>query len=373
MSPRGGEWRGSDARVTPPRPRLFVPGPTEVRPDVLEAMARPLISHRGADMAALHRSVSGKAARILVTQNPVVLSTSSATGLMEAGIRNAAPRRVLSLVCGAFSARWHRIALDCGFEADKLEAPLGAAVRPEQVEDALATGRYDALTVAHCETSTGVANPLEAIAEVVRRRPEVVFMVDTVSTLGGLPVRADALGIDLCLASVQKALALPPGFALASVSPKLLERSRRARGKGFYFDFVRILEKAKSDQPLITPSISHMYAMDAQFSHILEEGLERRWERHRAMGAAARAWAKDRFGLFAEEAHASDTLTCVANTRGIDVAGLIAALRSEGYLIGNGYGDLKEKTFRIAHLGEITPRDLSGLLAAIDRVLGARG
>jgi len=353
-----------------PHVKLFIPGPTEVRPDVLQQMARPMISHRSADAAALQETISRQAAEIMFTEHPVLFSSSSGTGLMEGGIRNGVTERVLSLVCGAFTERWHRIALDCGKQADRIEVPWGRAIAPEAVELALATGKYDALTVAHNETSTGVANPIGEIAQVMRRYPDVVFMVDTVSSLGGMPLKVDELGIDLCLASVQKALALPPGFSLCSVSPKLMERSRAAKGKGFYFDFVRMLEKHGKNQPLTTPSLSHMFAMETQFKHILAEGLERRWARHHQMAVAVRDWAKDRFGLFADEAHASDTLTCVANTRGIDVAGLVSRLRKEGMLISNGYGDIKEKTFRIAHLGEIMPDDITALLSTIDRLLG---
>jgi len=349
--------------------KLFIPGPTQVRPDVLAEMARAPISHRGADMARLQEEVCARAASILFTSQPVLLCTSSATGLMEAGIRNGVERRVLSLVCGAFTERWYRIAVDCGKQADKLEVEWGRAVLPEQVDAALATGEYDAVTVAHNETSTGVANPLAGIAEVVRKHPDVILMVDTVSSLGGMPVKVDELGLDLCLASVQKALALPPGFALCSVSPRLMERSRRMKGKGFYFDFVRLLDKAGKNMPLTTPSISHMFAMRRQFDHILEEGLENRWERHRRMAGRVRRWAKERFALFADEEHASDTLTCIRNTCGISVADLIARLRDEGILIGNGYGALKEKAFRIAHMGEITPDDIDDLLGRIDRIL----
>jgi aspartate aminotransferase-like enzyme len=353
----------------PQRLKLFIPGPTEVRPEVLEAMSRPPISHRGPEIATLQRSITDQAARIMFTASPVLLGTCTATGFMEAGILNGVRRRVLSLVCGAFSRRWHRIALDCGKEADALEVPWGRAIRPEAVGEALATGKYDAVTMVHNETSTGVANPLEAIAGVMSKYPDVVFMVDTVSSLGGMPVKVDTLGIDLCLASVQKALALPPGFSICSVSSRLMERSRAARGKGFYFDFVRMLDKAEQGQPLTTPSISHMYAMDKQFARILDEGIERRWERHRRMAETTRAWAKERFALFAEEEHASDTLTCLSNTRGISVANLIAHLRQNGILIGNGYGDLKEKAFRIAHMGEIMPEEIESLLSMIDRFL----
>ncbi|HET6373684.1 MAG TPA: aminotransferase class V-fold PLP-dependent enzyme, partial [Candidatus Polarisedimenticolia bacterium] len=279
--------------------KLFIPGPTEVRPDVLAEMSRPIISHRGAEMEALQRDVSAQAARIMHTTHPILLSSSSATGLMEGGIRNGVERRVLSLVCGAFSARWHKIALDCDKQADALSVPWGRAIEPAEVDRALSTGAYDAVTLVHNETSTGVANPLAEIAAVVMRHPDVLLMIDTVSSLGGLPVKVDELGADLCLASVQKALALPPGFSLCAVSPRLIERSRRAKGKGFYFDFARMLDKAEKHQPLTTPSVSHMFAMQRQFAHILAEGLEARWARHREMAGIVRAWAKRRFALFA--------------------------------------------------------------------------
>jgi len=352
--------------------KLFIPGPTEVHPDVLAAMAQPVISHRGPESAALQKEVAASAAAILGTKNPVLFSTSSATGLMEAAIRNGVERRVLSLVCGAFGKRWHTIARDCGKQTDALEAPWGRAIDPARVDEALRSGSYDAVTLVHNESSTGVASPLADIAAVVAKHPGVLFLVDTVSSLGGMPVHADALGIDLCLAGVQKALALPPGLALCSVSERLLERARTLAGKGFYFDLTRIAEKARQGQALTTPSTPHMMAARVQFARILAEGLERRWERHRRMGAMARAWAKERFALFADEAHASDTLTCIANTRSIDVAALIADLKSQGILIGNGYGDLKEKAFRIAHMGEITPEMLADVLERIDRHLAAR-
>jgi len=354
-----------------PHVKLFIPGPTEVRPDVLAAMAEPVISHRSSDCVALQKEIAAAAATIMGTKSPVLFSTSSATGLMEAAIRNGVNERVLSLVCGAFGKRWHRIALDCGKEADLLEVPWGRAIDPARVDEALRTGHYDAVTLVHNESSTGVANPLAAIADVVTKHPGVLFLVDTVSSLGGMPIRVDALGIDMCLAGVQKALALPPGFSLCAVSERLLARARDMKGKGFYFDLTRIAEKAQAGQALTTPSTPHMAAARVQFARILEEGLERRWERHRRMGAMARAWAKERFALFADEAHASDTLTCIANTRGIDVAALIADLKSQGILIGNGYGDLKEQAFRVAHMGEITPEMLQDVLDRIDRHIAA--
>lgn len=349
--------------------KLFIPGPTDVRADVLEAMASPIISHRGEEMVALFKSVTEKAQKIFRTRNVALLSTSSATGLMEAAVRNGAEKGILSLVCGAFSDRWHEIAVSNGVPADRLEVPWGRAIDPAEVEKALKSGRYDAVTVAHCETSTGVKNPISEIGEVVRKYPDVAYMVDTVSSLGGMPVEVDRMGIDLCLASVQKCLALPPGFAVCSVSSKVLDRSRRIRNKGWYFDLARMAEKAASGQATITPSVSHLFAMDRQFGRILDEGLEARWDRHRRMALMTRNWAKDQFSLYASEADCSDTVTCVSNSRGVDVGAMIKEVKKRGFLLSNGYGDLKGKAFRIAHMGERTVGEVEEVLGVIDDVL----
>jgi aspartate aminotransferase-like enzyme len=197
-------------------------------------------------------------------------------------------------------------------------------------------------------------------------------MVDTVSSLGGMPVEVDAMGIDFCLASVQKCLALPPGFSLCSASPRMLERSRRAKNKGWYFDLAMMSDKAGTGQATITPSLPHMFAMERQFEVILEEGLESRWERHRAMAERTRAWARDRFALYAEEGAASDTVTCVRNTRGVDLASVLAEMKRRGYQLGGGYGKLKGEAFRIAHMGERTMAEMDEVLDALDDVLAGR-
>jgi aspartate aminotransferase-like enzyme len=289
---------------------------------------------------------------------------------MEAAVRNVVEKRVLSLVCGAFSERWNQVAAANGIGNDRLDVPWGHAIDPAAVEEKLRTGAYDALTVAHNETSTGVANPLAGLAEVMGRFPDVAFMVDTVSSLGGMPVEVDHMGIDLCLASVQKCLALPPGFALCSVSPKVLERSSRAKSKGWYFDLARMAKKAVLGQAPVTPSVSHMFAMERQFEVILEEGLEARWGRHRAMADRTREWARDRFALYADEEHCSDTVTCISNTRKVDLGPVLAEMMRRGFQLGNGYGDLKGKAFRIAHMGERRMDEMEEMFGELDSVLG---
>ncbi len=348
---------------------FFLPGPTEVRPEVLRAMARPVISHRGPEIEEIVREVLAGARRVFMTEGTVLLSSSSASGLMEGSIRNCVAARSLHLVCGAFGERWRQVAEDCGLEPGVVRVEPGRAIRPEEVEEALSRGGYDAVCVTHNETSTGVTNPLEAIARVVRRHPGVLLMVDAVSSLGGVPVEVDRLGIDVCFASVQKALALPPGFALCAVSERALERARERKGRGYYFDFVRLAEASAKAAPLATPSVSHLFALQEQLRHVLSEGLPARFARHAAMARLVRRWASERFGLFAEPGYESDTVTCVANTRKIRVAEFLQRLKGRGFQVSNGYGNLKEATFRIGHLGEHTPEGIEALLSAMDEVL----
>jgi predicted phosphoserine aminotransferase len=353
-----------------PRKVLFTPGPTEVAPEILREMARPVIGHRGAEMQALIADLTPRARRLFGTgAHDVYFTASSATGLWEAAIRNCVARRVLVPVCGSFSERFHEVAIACGVEADPLPVEWGRAVPARAVADRLATGRYDALALVHNETSTGVTNPLAAIAGEVRRHEDVLLLVDAVSSLAGIPVEVDRNGIDVCLASVQKCLALPPGFALCAVSPRALDRSRRQTGKGYYFDFVRLKGFFDRNLPMATPSVNHMAALLLQLQRIESEGLEARYARHRAMAEATRAWAGERFGLFAEAGARSDTITCITNTRGMKVADFVTRLGRRGYGVSNGYGRLKEATFRIGHMGDHTVDAIRGLLGAMDEVL----
>jgi len=352
-------------------PILFTPGPTQVRPEVLQAFAAPVISHRGAEMTALMRALVPQVRRVFETREAVLFSSSSASGLMEGSIRNCVQRRSLHLVSGAFGERWRQLAADCGRQPDALRVAPGEAFSPEAVEAALAKGDYEAVCLTHNETATGVTNPLAAIARVVRAREGVLLMVDAVSSLGGIPVEVDRHGIDVCFASVQKALALPPGFSLGAVSARALAKARGLQGRGYYFDFVRLAEATEKGQPLATPSVAHLVALAAQLNLMLEEGMERRYARHAAMGERVRQWARARFGVLAEAGFESNTVTCVTNTRGIDVADYLGRIKRRGCQISNGYGDLKEKTFRIGHMGEHTLEGIERLLALMDEELPA--
>jgi predicted phosphoserine aminotransferase len=350
---------------------LFTPGPTEVAPEILREMARPVIGHRGAEMQEILADVLPRARRLFRAGDghEVFITASSATGLWEAAVRNTVERRLLVPACGAFSERFHEVARACGVAADRIDTAWGRAVDPAQVEERLAGGAYDAVAVVHNETSTGVVNPLRAIADVVRGHPGVVLLVDVVSSLAGMPVEVARDDIDVALVSVQKCLALPPGLALCTVSPRAMERSRARTGKGYYFDFVRLKEFFDRRMPMATPSVSHIMALQAQLRRIEAEGLETRHARHRAMAEATREWTARRFGFFAAEGCRSDTVTCVSSETGIDVAALVKAVARRGYAISNGYGRLKGLTFRIGHMGDHTVEGIGTLLGVMDEAL----
>lgn len=352
--------------------QLFIPGPVDCRPDVLEKMATPMIGHRSADCSALQESISGKVQKLFQTENTIVLSTTSGSGLMESAIRCCSAKKAAVFSVGAFGDRWYKMAVGNGKAADKFRVEFGDYTRPEEVEKALATGEYDLITVTHNETSTGVMNPVGEIAEVVRKYPDVVFCIDTVSSMGGVDIPVDKWGVDFCITSTQKCLGLPPGMSIASVSEKAYERAKTVTQRGLYLDIVEIYDRVKKNyQYPSTPSLPHMFALDYQLDYILDkEGLANRWARHTEMADFVRAWAKKYFKLFSNEQHLSNTVTCIENTRGISVADLNKELGKRGMTISNGYGDLKEKTFRIAHMADATMDDVKKVTGAIEEILG---
>ncbi len=351
--------------------KLFIPGPVEVDEAVLEAMGTPMIGHRSAEYSELQRGVTENLQKLMYTSNDIIISTSSGTGLLEMAIRNCTVKRAIVFSVGAFGNRWFQIAEANGVPADKHEVEWGNPTTPEVVDRYLSTGKYDLATVTHNETSTGLMNNLEELSEVFKRYPDVVWCVDTVSSLGGVKIEVDKLGIDICITSSQKALGLPPGLSIASVSDKAVERAREVENRGYYFDMLLLLKyiRERNFQYPSTPSVSHMFALDFQLKRIMKEGLDRRFERHREMAEFVRGWAKEYFALFPKEEYASQTVTCVKNTRGISVKELNAELGKRGFMISNGYGSLKEKTFRIAHMAEMQKSDLEELLENIEDIL----
>lgn len=350
--------------------KLFIPGPVEINSDILAAMSTPMIGHRMKEYAELHGRVTRGLKKVLFTEGPVFLATSSAFGVMEGAVRNLVGTRCVNFCNGAFSDKWHDVTLRCGKNADAVSFDWGKPVTPEAVEKALATGKYDSMTMIHNETSTGVMSPLQEIAEVMRKFPEVMFIVDTVSSMSALKVPVDELGIDSCIFGVQKAFALPPGLAIFTASEKALQRASSMEGRGYYFDFMEFLANDAKDNTPSTPCISLIYAMDKQLERIFEEGLEARWARHADLADYVRGWVTSRgFKLFPETPYCSQTLTCSRNTRDIDLASLKKKLDSVGFAFDDGYGKIKGQTFRIAHMGDMNRTDIDGLFDAITTIV----
>ena len=353
-----------------PHKRLFIPGPTEVRPENLLALARPQIGHRSEEFKVLYGRVIARLKRLLETEGTIFLFTCSSTGVWEAAIRNCVAKRVLCCMQGAFSDRWLKVAEANAKQADPLRVPWGRAITAEMVDGALASGNYDALTLVHNETSTGVMNQLGEIARVMKKYPDVTFLVDAVSSMSGVRIPVDEHRIDVCLAGLQKAFALPAGLTIATVSKRALDKARSVEHRGYYFDFLEMQKYHERGQTPATPAIPQIHALDAQLDDILAEGAENRYARHAMMAQIVRDWAREHFAVFAQEGFESETLTCVTNTRGISVGDLNKELGRLSAAISNGYGDLKEKTFRIAHMGDTSEWEIRGLLATIDRILG---
>jgi aspartate aminotransferase-like enzyme len=347
---------------------MFVPGPVDVNPEILMAQARPMLPHRSPEFETIFHRAEGKARQVFYTQNRVLITASSGTGLQEAAVRNFAQERILSCVNGAFGARWHAVAETNGKSATKLETEWGQPIDPGSVATALKQAPYEMVTIVHNETSTGVENPVEAIAAAVTGvSPETIICVDAVSSLAGAKIMMDAWGLDFLLTSSQKSLALPPGLGLAGVTDRALAHAEKVPHRGWYFDLVRLENHRVKNSTPATPALSLIYALDEQLDHILAEGLEARFERHATQAARVHAWAlENNFALFAAEGYRSKTVTTIKNTHQIDIGALNQFLLTHDMRIANGYGPLKGKTFRIAHMGETQTAELEALLALID-------
>ncbi len=355
--------------------KLHIPGPVEVSEKTFQAFRSPMIGHRGQGFKDLCAKVQPQLQQLLYTKQLVYLSTSSAWGVMEGAIRNLVSKKVLNCMCGAFSDKWLDVSKRCGKEAEPLQVDWGSPIRAEQIDKKLATGQFDALTLIHNETSTGVMSPLSEIAALKAKYPDVMFIVDAVSSLSATKIEFDALQIDVLLAGTQKAFALPPGLAVFACSPAALAKAATMKDRGYYFDFVEFQKNAEQSMTPSTPSIGHVYALASKLDDIFTEGLEARLTRHLKLAENTRDWAaKHGFNLFPEDGFASVTLTCVNNGakpggRTVDVAKFQKLVKDEGFLIDGGYGKIKGTTFRISNMGDETEQTMKTLYAAMDRAL----
>lgn len=350
---------------------MFIPGPVDVDPEVLQAQTKPMIPHRSAEFEEIFRGTEAKLKKVFLTDTRVFQPPASGTGMQEAGIRNLVQKDVLSCVNGAFSERWYQVAITNGKQADRLEAPWGEVISPEKLADALKKKSYEAVTIVHNETSTGVESPLKELAAVVHDvSPDTLILVDAVSSLGGVKIETDAWGLDFILTSSQKCLALPPGMSFAAVSDRCLVKAEAVENRGWYFDILRMEKHRIKNSTAMTPTMSLIWALDVQLDHMLSEGLDNRYARHSAMAERVQTWAIEH-GMepLAAEDGRSKTVSTIKNLREVDIPALNKFLLTKGMRIANGYGDLKNKTFRIAHMGETQMEHIDTLLDAFETFL----
>jgi predicted phosphoserine aminotransferase len=358
--------------------KLFIPGPVEVRPEILEAQAQWMIGHRGKDFETLYARIQGNLQKVFCTNQRVFISASSGTGLWEGAARNCVGQNgALATVCGAFSERWADVFERNGKDVTVISAPEGKPITPQMVSEALtaraASGKppFDAIAIVHNETSCGITNPLEDIVAVVKAQsPSTLILVDAVSSLAGVKIDFDGLGLDVLLTSSQKCFGLPPGLAMAAVSDRALAFAKGIKNRGYYFDFVELEAFHKKNNTPSTPAVSLMFALDKQLQDMLAEGLDARYARHAHLAQLTQDWVEEMgFALFPEQGYASQTVSCVANTRNVDVSALNKFLATKGLNISDGYGALKQKTFRIAHMADMQESDMRELFAAIGEFL----
>jgi len=348
--------------------RMFVPGPVDVAPEVFAAMSKPVLPHRSKDYETIYQRAAKKCEDLFYTKYRVFIGTHSGSGMQETGIRNLVQKDVLCCVNGAFSERWYEVAIGNGKQADRLEAEWGKAIEPEQLRAALKKKHYEAITIVHNETSTGCECPVKELCVVVKEvSPDTLIMVDAVSSLAGTKVEMDAWGIDFLLTSSQKCIALPPGLSLAGTTDRALEKAKTVTNRGWYFDLLIMEDYRIKNSTAMTSAVTLVYGLDFQLDRIFAEGLEKRFARHAAMSKRVYDWSLER-GMepFADPKHLSKTVATIKNTRELDISKLNAFLLEREMRIANGYGSLKNKTFRIATMGETQMEDIEKLLVGID-------
>jgi aspartate aminotransferase-like enzyme len=351
--------------------RMFVPGPVDVAPDVLQAMTKPMLPHRSKEYEEIHRRTAEKAQKVFYTQYRVFLGTHSGSGMQEAGIRNFANQDILCCTNGAFSERWYQCAVANGKKADRLDCEWGKALQPDMLRDALKKKHYESITIVHNETSTGVENPVEELCAVLHEvSPDTIIMVDAVSSLGGVKIEMDKLGIDFLLTSSQKCFALPPGLSMAGTSERALKKAETVENRGWYFDLLLLEKHRLKDSTPMTPVLPLIYALDFQLDRMFAEGLDARFQRHAAMSQKVYDWSVAH-GLkpYPADGCRSKTVATINNDKKWVIGDLNKFLLQKGMRIANGYGAVKDITFRVATMGETSMSDVETLLSLFEEYM----
>jgi len=357
--------------------QLRIPGPTPCPDKVLQTMSRQMINHRGPQFAQILADITTKLKQLFQTKGDVFLLTGSGTGGLEAAIVNTLSPgdKVLSVSIGVFGERFATIAEKFGAEVIPLRFEWGKAADADAVRRALkAEPKIKAVLVTHNETSTGVTNDLASISSVVKEFDKLL-LVDAISSLGSINLPVDDWHCDVTITGSQKGWMVPPGLAMVSVSQEGWQANQKARMPRFYWDFAKAKSYLEKGQTPWTPVVSVLFALQVALDMILKEGLDSVFARHAQVGQAAREGIKSLgLSLFAEASHASNTVTAVAASNGLDTKKMLKILREEHQVIlAGGQQKLDGKIFRIGHLGWVTESDIEAVISTLKKVLPQAG
>jgi aspartate aminotransferase-like enzyme len=361
------------------RELLMIPGPTNVDPKVLHALSKPTLSHTSPEFVKIFKETLDNLKRVFMTENEVFVIAGSGTLALEMAIANIIESgdKILNLVAGYFGEYFVKISKAYGAVPKVLEVPWGKAVKPEMVRAALKEDAYKAVTVTHVETSTGVANSIKEIGEVVKENSDAFYIVDTVCSLGGMEVRVDEWNIDVCASGSQKCVGVPPGLALLSASNRVLNYiEKRKNPVGFWYgNFLNWLPVMRNpSQYFATPPVNMIYALSEALKILLIEGLNERFRRHHVLAEAFRA-AMDALNmkLVADREYAADTVTAVYYPENIEDGKFRSEMKRRGIVVASTLGPLKGKGFRVGHMGNVSQNDIMSTIAAVEAALKSLG
>lgn len=351
--------------------KLFTAGPVSCRHEVLEEMSRQMFSHRSDEYKELQIDIVNRLQEFLETSNKIFLFPSSGSGAMEASVRNCVKEKMLSCINGAFGSRYAQVGESNDRKVLKLNSPLGEPTNPELLNDKLSDNQeIEAVTITHNETSVGLLNPLPELARVVKDNGKIL-LVDAVSSMGGTPIKVDKWGIDVCFASSQKCFGIPPGLAVISVSQEALNKSEKIKNKGWYFDlklYEEFGEKKKGTH--MTPSIPQILALRKRLKLIEEEGKDNHFNKYVERNEKIIKGIK-KLGLspFPKEGFESPTISCIKSPVNMNGLKIYEEMRRRGFELAKGYGEIREKTFRIGNMGHILLEDIDEMLEALEEVI----
>ena len=355
--------------------KLFTVGPVACYPEVLEEMKRQMFSHRSEEYKKLHRETVELLQKFMETESQVFLFSSTGTGFMEASVRNCVDERMLCCVNGSFGKRFVEVAISNGKTVETIEPPLGNPVTPDLLDDKLSKcPDVEAVAITHNETSIGLINPLKRLAEVVRKHGKLLF-VDAVSSMGGVEIKVDKWGIDVCFTGSQKCFGVPPGLGVGSVSEKALKKSEVAKNKGWYFDFKLWEKYQKTEGTPVTSVIPQIAGLNKILKLIDNWGGKEKYfdlytERNRRIREGIQ---KLGLTLFPNKGYESPTVTCINAPSNVSGVEIYKKMREKGFELAKGYGIVKNTTFRIGNMGHIEFEEIESMLEALGEVLAGVG